>query len=195
MNMVKVGDRYMLMSENGRFAVLGAFRLVDVWNGKEIKTIADTEDLNSIDLVKIGIKDEDLAMLAYGSGKTIVTIFIDPYCKHCHKMIEQMGTMKDQYTFRLVMAPVLGKDSVMASRKLVCEKDKEKALKALLDQKFDGIIEGANCNLGPLQKTLLMAKFFGITGVPFTILPSTKTFAGETSDLKGLLENDAKNSR
>jgi thiol:disulfide interchange protein DsbC len=192
LNLAKVGDRTVLMSDNGRFAVIGNFRLLDVWNAREVKTVADAEDLNRLDLKKIGVKDEDLAMLAYGQGKTAVTVFVDPMCKYCHHLIEQMGALKDQYTFRLVMAPVIGEESVRNSRKLVCEPDKAKALQALVGQKFDGISEPPGCNLGPLQKTLLMTKFFGIDGVPFLVLPSAKTYRGGTNNLRGLLENDIK---
>ena len=192
LNLAKVGDRMVLMSDNGRFAVIGNFRLLDVWNAREVKTIADAEDLNRLDLKKIGIKDEDLAMLAYGQGKTVVTVFIDPMCKYCHHLIGQMGALKDQYTFRLVMAPVIGEESVRNARKLVCEADKAKALQSLIGQNYDGIKEPPNCNLGPLQKTLLMTKFFGIDGVPFLVLPSTKTYRGGTNNLKELLENDIK---
>ena len=62
----------------------------------------------------------------------------------------------------------------------------------LVEQKFDGVREPPKCNLGPLQKTLLMTKFFGIDGVPFLVLPSTKTYRGGTNNLKELLENDIK---
>jgi thiol:disulfide interchange protein DsbC len=192
LNLAKVGDRMVLMSDNGRFAVIGNFRLLDVWNAREVKTMADAEDLNRLDLKKIGVKDEDLAMLSYGQGKTVVTVFVDPMCKYCHHLIEQMGALKDQYTFRLVMAPVIGEESVRNSRKLVCEPDKAKALQALVEQKFDGVREPPKCNLGPLQKTLLMTKFFGIDGVPFLVLPSTKTYRGGTNNLRELLENDIK---
>jgi thiol:disulfide interchange protein DsbC len=192
LNLAMAGDHMLLMSDNGRFAVVGNFRLLDVWNGREVKTMADAEDLNRLDLNKIGIKDGDFAMLAYGQGKNVVTVFVDPLCKYCHSLILQMAALKDQYTFHLVMAPVLGEESVRNARKLACEPDRAKALQALLDQNYDGIQEPPNCNLGPLQKTLLAAKFFGIDAVPYLILPSTKTYRGGTKDLKGLLENDTR---
>ena len=131
-------------------------------------------------------------MLPYGQGTNVVTVFVDPLCKHCHNLILQMAALKDQYTFHLVMAPVIGEESVRSARKLACEPDRAKALQALIDQKYDGIHEPPNCNLGPLQKTLLATKFLGIDGVPYMILPSTKTYRGGTKDLKGLLENDTK---
>jgi thiol:disulfide interchange protein DsbC len=192
LNLAKAGGHMLLMSDNGRFAVVGSFRLLDVWNGREVRTMADAEDLNRLDLDKIGIKDGDFAMLPYGQGKNVVTVFVDPLCTFCHSLILQMAALQDQYTFHLVMAPVIGEESVRNARKLACEPDRAKALQALIGQKYDGIKEPPGCNLGPLQKTLLATKFFGIDGVPYMILPSTKTYRGGTRDLKGLLENDTK---
>jgi thiol:disulfide interchange protein DsbC len=190
-SLAKVGDKMILMSENGRFVVAGNFRLLDVWNGKEVKTLADGDDLNRLDLKRIGIKDADLAQLVYGTGPKHVHVFLDPWCGHCHDLLAQMEPLKKEYTFHLVLTPVLGDKSVATVKKLACLADKGKALDALLAQRYDGIPEPGPCDLAALQKTLIATRLMGIDGVPYLVLPSTKTRRGGTRELKALLEADA----
>ena len=190
-SLAKVGDKMMLVSENGRFAVVGNFRLLDVWNAKEVKTLADGDDLDRMDLKRIGIKDGDLAQFLYGSGPKHVHVFLDPWCQHCHDLVAQMEPLLKTHTFHLVLTPVLGEKSVATVKKLACLADKGKALEALLAQRYDGLPEAGPCDLTALQKTLMATRLMGIDGVPYLILPSTKTRRGGTRELKALLEADA----
>ena len=63
----------------------------------------------------------------------------------------------------------------------------------MIGQDFKGVpgSKSGTCDLVRLQKTLIAAKLMGIDGVPYLILPSTKTRRGGTKDLKGLLEADS----
>lgn len=193
LSLVEVKDRLVLVSDTGRFAVVGDFRLLDLWNGADIKTMADADKIDRLDLKRIGIKPTDLTQFEYGQGQRHVTVFVDPWCAHCHDLIGQMAPLLDQYTFHLVAMPVLGDKSVPTAKQLACEADKAKALRALLDQKYDGLPAPATlggCDLGTLQKTLITARLLGIDGVPYLILPSTRTRRGGTHHLRELLEND-----
>jgi thiol:disulfide interchange protein DsbC len=193
LSLVEVKDRLVLVSDTGRFAVVGDFRLLDLWSGADIKTLADADKIDRLDLKRIGIKPADLTQFEYGQGKHHVTVFVDPWCAHCHDLIGQMAPLLDQYTFHLVAVPVLGDKSVPAAKQLACEPDKAKALRALLDQNYGGLPAPATlggCDLGTLQKTLITARLLGIDGVPYLILPSTRTRRGGTRHLLELLEND-----
>lgn len=191
--MAQVGDRLVLMSETGRLAVVGKFRLLDVWNQKEIKSLADAETLDRLDLKKIGLKDGDLAILKIGRGQREVPVFVDPLCKYCHDLIGQMEVLGEDYTFKLIVTPVLGDESGKTARKLMCDPDRARALRALVKGEFAALPEAPkDCDTGPLVRTLATAQILGIDGVPYLILPSTKVHKGLTTNLKELLENDAK---
>jgi thiol:disulfide interchange protein DsbC len=193
LSLVEIGDRLALVSDTGRFAVVGDFRLLDLWNGADIKTMADADKVDRLDLKRIGIKPADLVQFEYGRGQRHVTVFVDPWCAHCHDLIGQMAPLLDQYTFHLVAVPVLGDKSVPTAKRLACESDKAKALRALVAQNYDGLPAPATlggCDLGTLQKTLITTRLLGIDGVPYLVLPSTRTRRGGTHHLRELLEND-----
>jgi thiol:disulfide interchange protein DsbC len=190
--MAEVGGQKLLMSENGRFVIVGDFRLLDVWNGIEVKTVEDAAKLNRIDLGRIGVKDTDFAQVVLGTGTKQVYVFLDPWCEHCHDLISQMEPLKEKYTFHLVMAPVLGQKSVDTVKRIVCTPDKPKALQALIKQEYDGLPPFAGCDLSQLQKTLITTRMIGIDGVPYLILPSKTTHRGGTKDLAALLNEDDK---
>ena len=64
------------MSDNGRFAVVGNFKFYDLWNGAQVKTLADADNLNRLDIKRIGIKDGDFAELLFGKGPKPVYVFV-----------------------------------------------------------------------------------------------------------------------
>lgn len=194
LTLAQSGDKLLLISDNGRFAVVGNFRLLDVWNAQEIKSLQDADRLDRLDLKKIGIKDGDLARLKLGTGAETVTVFVDPLCPHCHHLIQQMDALKKDYTFDLVISPVLGEKSADISRKLWCQPDRGKALNALLKQEYDTLPavprDTKSCDLAPLQKSIVTTRLLGIDGVPYMILPSKSVRKGGVDDLKTLLEKD-----
>jgi len=194
LSMIKAGDKMFLITDNGHFTVAGNFKLVDMWQGKIISSVADTKDIDKIDLRKIGLNPTELSVFSVGTGKKEVTIFIDPQCDYCHGLIEQLEPLAKDYTFRLVLVPVLGKDSAEISKKLICNKDKDQSLKALIAKDYSKLPalvrqEGV-CDLKPLQKAVVATKLLDIKGVPFIFLPSHNVFRGGAKSFKTLLEKD-----
>jgi len=194
LSMIKTGDKMFLITDNGHFVVAGNFKLVDMWQGKIISSIADTKDIDKVDLRKIGLNPEELSVFSIGTGKKEVTIFVDPQCDYCHDLIGQLEPLAKDYKFRLVLIPVLGKESAEISKKLICNKDKDQSLKALIAKdysKLPAVVrqEGA-CDLKPLQKAVVATKLLDIKGVPFIFLPSHNTFKGGAKSFKTLLEKD-----
>lgn len=194
LSMIKAGDKMFLITDNGHLVVAGNFKLIDMWQGKVITSVADTKDIDKVDLRKIGLNPEELSVFSIGNGKKEVTIFVDPQCDYCHDLIGQLEPLAKDYTFRLVLIPVLGKESAEISKKLICHKDKEQSLKALIAKdysKLPAVVrqEGA-CDLKPLQKAVVATKLLDIKGVPFIFLPSHNTFRGGAKSFKTLLEKD-----
>lgn len=197
LSMIKAGDKLFLMTDNGHFVVAGNFKLVDMWQGKVIQSVADTKDIDKVDLRKIGIKPEELSSFSIGTGKKEVVIFIDPQCNYCHDLLAQLEPLSKSYTFKLILIPVLGKESAEITKKLICNKDKEQSLRALIAKDYSAlpalVRKEDACDLKPLQKAVVATKLLDIQGVPFIFLPSHNTFRGGAKSFKALLEKDLEN--
>jgi thiol:disulfide interchange protein DsbC len=194
LSLVKAGDKTFLITDNGHFVVAGNFKLVDMWQGKLIGSVADTKGIDKVDLRKIGLNPDELSTFTIGSGKKEVVIFIDPQCPYCHNLIGQLEPLGREYVFKLVLIPVLGKESAEISKKLMCNKDRQQALQALVTKDYSKLPalerkEGA-CDLKPLQKAVVATKLLDIQGVPYIFLPSKNTYKGGAQSFKTLLEKD-----
>ncbi len=194
LSMIKAGDKNFLISDNGHFVVAGNFKLIDMWQGKVIGSVSDTKGIDKVDLRKIGLSPEELSLFSIGTGKKEVVIFVDPQCTYCHDLIAQLEPLGKDYVFRLVLIPVMGKESAEISKKLICNKDKEQSLQALIAKdyaKLPALVrQEGSCDLKPLQKAVVATKLLDIQGVPFIFLPSHNTFRGGAKSFKTLLEKD-----
>ena len=182
-NIVESDKGTFFVSANGRFVFKGP--IYDMWNGQPVSTVAEVEDIvNRVDLKKIGVDLEQLATLTLGKGPKEVVVFVSPDCPHCHKVMEQAAPLGEQYTFRLVLLPI-GPKALPLAKKVWCA-GPEKGLPALLGQQYDGLPEG-QCDLTPMQKTLVVARVLSIPSVPYLIRYDGKTYKGAPGDLAGWL--------
>jgi len=197
LSFIKAGDKSFLITDNGHFVVAGNFKLVDMWRGKQITSVADTQDIEKVDLRKIGINPDELSTLTVGSGKREVTIFTDPQCDHCHTLISQIEALANDYTFKLVVVPVLGSKSAELTKQLLCNKDKAQSVQALLTKDYSKlpplVRQEGSCDLKPLQKAVVATKMLEIQAVPLIYLPSHNTYKGAVKSFKTLLEKDLDN--
>lgn len=186
LQMVQSGERIYFMSDNGRFVFKGyAF---DLWNGERLETLDDARRLaDRIDLRKMGLDLDDLAPFRLGRGERTVTVFIDPYCPYCHKLLGQMDALKDRYRFQLLMVPVLGDRSAALIRRLACldgPDRNDEVVRRLIEQDFEGLAgDEKPCDTAPLQRTLVTAQILGVGGVPFLIADDNRVLRGYTPDL------------
>ena len=197
LSFIKAGDKSFLITDNGHFVVAGNFKLVDMWRGKQITSVGDTEGIEKVDLRKIGINPDELSTFTVGTGKREVTIFTDPQCDHCYTLISQIEALANDYTFKLVVVPVLGSKSAELTKQLLCNKDKIQSLQALLTKDYSKlpplVRKEGSCDLEPLQKAVVATKMLEIQAVPFIYLPSHNTYKGAVKSFKTLLERDLDN--
>jgi thiol:disulfide interchange protein DsbC len=188
--MVEAGGQYYLVSDNGRFAILGG-KLIDVWSSKEIKNPDDVDRSGRIPLDKLGINQDELSTFTLGTGKQVVTVFMDPTCPHCHNMLTQFSKLGKEYTFKLVMLPLLGEAATEISKKLVCNKNKKASLDAVMTAKYDALPSvTTDCDMKPLQRAIVAAQVIGVNGVPFIVAMDGTVARGEVADIaKFLLEH------
>ena len=191
-SMIESAGKTFIVSASGRYVIRGT--MYDMWQGKEIKNVSDlvkTQDY--INLSNIGLKAQDLFHVTYGKGTKEVIVFMAPGCPHCKNTIEKMKGLEEEYTFQIVPLPILGKESIESTKKLLtaAEKNPEIALSAVLSDKYDNLPDfDPKTDLQGLQKSMIAAQILGLKGVPFIISPSFKTFKGEPKDLAAVLEEE-----
>ena len=202
LKMVKSGEQTVFISSNGRFAFYGG-KLMDIWTQQEIKELADIDKIaNRIDLSRMKLKADDLGAVTVGHGKSQVLVFIDPRCPYCGKVMKDLQALQDQYTFKLVMIPILGPESQNIVVQLACQlgasdtKAKDTVRDRLLKQDYTGLTTEppTQCNKEPLQKAVVTAKLFDLKGVPFLIAPDGRTYSGAPEVLADWLVDKPKPS-
>lgn len=182
-NIVESDKGTFFVSANGRFVFKGP--IFDMWNGQPISTVEEVEKIvNRLDLKKIGVNLEDLAAFTLGKGPREVVVFASPECPHCHQVLGQAAQMGEQFTFRIVLLPI-GPKALALAKKVWCA-GPEKGLPALLAQQYDGLPEG-QCDITPMQKTLVVARVLSIPAVPYLIRDDGQTHKGALNDLAGWL--------
>lgn len=190
--------KLMYLVDNGRFAFVG--KMIDVWNRKELLTIDEVADaVSRIDLTRMGFKVEKVNHISVGKGEKHTTVFVDPQCGWCHKLIQELNANPDlleKYTFDFVIVPVLGDRSVALSKKLFCAKtnDQNKKYAALVGgaTNIERLEQAEDCDLSNFEGTRLTANAIGLRGVPMIISHDGRFERGKPRDLRAFLEPDAK---
>lgn len=164
------GD-HILMDTDARIAIRGKVEVFDMWNKRPIKTKADAKASWLVSLDSFNIKPGDLASFRYGllKEKPDMTVLVDPRGDFNVKLFEQMKLMAGEYSFEIVLVPLLGETSVTDSLKLWCAKDREKSLEQLMSQ---APIEGQvfpTCDKDPLIKALGVAGLLHLKALPHLI--------------------------
>lgn len=188
MKAVESSGRIVFLSDSGRFVIDGT--LYDAWSRQSLTTVdAIREAANTLDLKRLGLDMDDLQPLKTGAGDKQVLVFVDPRCPHCHALLQQALQLTETYTFQLLPVPVLGPDSERQVRQLACASDRAAAAHALVSGRVKGLVQAEDCDLQPMQRTLVTAQILGVQGVPFVIAPDGRVSRGRPDDLAAWLEN------
>ncbi|WP_207462144.1 DsbC family protein [Azospirillum sp. SYSU D00513] len=178
----------VFISDNGRYVIRGD--LYDTWSGKKVATLGEIRDsATRVDFAKLGINLNDLGALTYGTGSRQAVIFVDPKCPYCHGVLQQLPALAGKYTFKIMVVPVLGKESETLTRMISCASDQRAALASVLAANTrDTLPQQEPCNLVPIQKRLVTSQLVGVKGVPFMVAPDGRTKGGMPKDLDSWLE-------
>lgn len=161
----------ILMDTTARIAIRGNVEVYDMWNKRPINTLADAQASWLVTLDKFNINPGDLASYRYGLDKEEpdVTVMVDPRGDYNKKLFDQMREMAGDYSFEIVLLPLLGDESVMESLKLWCAKDQEKSLAELMDGKSSTGTIIPTCDKDPLIKGLGLGGLLHVKGLPHLI--------------------------
>lgn len=193
--------KVMYLVDNGRFAFVG--KMIDVWNRKELSTLDDISSaINHIDLARLGFKIENVNHISVGKGNNHVTVFVDPQCGWCHKLIGELNANPDlleKYAFDFVVVPVLGERSTQMAKKLFCAKtnDQNVKYKAFVSGAtgIDSLEQNDKCDLKDFEGTLITAQAIGVRGVPMLIAPDGRFHRGKPQVLRDFLEPKTETSK
>lgn len=178
---------------NGRFAFSGP--LIDVWEKKKLTTLEEIEAAaNRIDLQKLGFQADKLNLIRVGEGKKVITVFVDPLCGWCHRLLREIQedkTFLKDYRLDLIVAAVMGEQSKKLARLIACadatDKQKYEAMLAGV-RTIEALKQKPECNGEALARTELTLGAMGISGTPYVIAPDGRTSRGKPSVLRDFLE-------
>lgn len=187
--------RIMYVLDNGRFAFVG--KMIDVWERKELNTIADIENaVNHIRLEKLGFSLDKVNHFSVGSGEKHITAFVDPQCGWCHKLMQEVSANPElfkTYTFDFVVVPVLGPRSEKLAKRLYCAKDADDGTKFRLmlggASSVESLEEDPSCDTAVYEQTRVIAGAIGVQSVPMVVAHDGRFEKGKPRDLMAFLEN------
>ena len=187
----------MLVSSNDRFAMMGV--LVDTWKKEEISTAKQAAEASRhIPTAMLGLAPEGMNAFSIGSGKDRVSIFVDPQCHWCHKLIEEVSAddlLTERFTFDFYVVAALGNRSDAMARQFLCADvapDKRADLFQGAPNSFAELKQIPKCSLEPYKRTLTAAQLIGVKGVPFVIAPDGSFTAGKPRNMRRFLMSDKK---
>lgn len=184
------GQIYFL-SENGRFVFTG--QMVDIWQKKELNTITQIRDATErLNLTSLGLDVKSLNTMVLGNGKHQVTVYVDPLCSICHKLISDAKALTKEYTFNFIVVPAINDTSNVLAKKIFCAKDKSKTLNAFTTNTIKNLEQVSNCNISGYDKTLVSAQIMGVEGVPFVIAPNGRFAKGYPAKMAEWLAGNQK---
>ena len=176
-HVVESQGRVLLMSTNGHYAVVDG-KIMDMWNGFEIRSVADAERSLSIPLERMGLGTEELSGVTVGtsSGSKPVTLFLDPASPETKKIMPTVRSLFSQYQFNVVFVPAKATRK-KASQTLLCSQDA--ARQFITTGQIKAVIPSLDeCGTEKLKRNIVTVQVLGIDTLPFTIASHGKTAAG-----------------
>ena len=174
------GDLYEVVLSNNDIIYTNAntdFTLIGhMINNKDMSdmTQARLDELNAIDFKTLPL-NQSFALIK-GMGKRQIIVFEDPNCGYCklfRKTLEQM----DNLTIHTFAIDILGADSTVKAKQLLCAKDPAHAWDEWMLHKTLPDNSGS-CDTSNLDKNKALAEQLGITGTPTVIFQNGKRISG-----------------
>lgn len=180
----------LLVSQNGRYAIGGDFKLMDMWNLQEVKTPQDLIASRRINFARIGVKLEELGALKYGRGKKEVTVFIDPVLPQSKSLFSIIDPLKSSFTFNLIMIPSKGGLAGGGIFKLACLNNPAEAVTVIKQGTIAKLPKPSPaCQPQALPRAMVTAQLIGINRLPYTVAANGEVFEGIDGLNKFILEN------
>lgn len=167
----------IFLSKDTRYKIVATVE--DTWSGKKITSQADIDYAKThIDLSGLKIDFSTLNTFSLKGGDKKVTVFVDPECKFCKKLVADAKNHLDEYSFNFVVVPALGDKSNVLSKSMFCSKPVPSMAHEYLSGNLGSLEQKTPCDTTRYDLTLMVAQMVGITSVPFVIAPDGRFQAG-----------------
>jgi thiol:disulfide interchange protein DsbC len=177
-SVVESQGRVMLVSSNGHYAVVDG-RIMDMWNGFEIRSVADVERSLAIPLEKMGIGPKELSGIVIGApapGRPKpVTVFLDPASPETRKILPAIQQFANDYPFHVVFIPAR-RERNKASQALLCSP--EAAEQFITSGRVTSAEPTDMCGADKLKRNIVTVQVLGIDTLPFTIASNGQVSPG-----------------
>jgi thiol:disulfide interchange protein DsbC len=159
---VRYGGNEILYSDEKGDHVFVSGSLIDTKTKSDL-TEARIEKLLAVDFDKLPFKDA--FAIRQGNGSRRMAVFVDPNCGYCKRFERDLVALKDVtiYTF---LIPILGPDSNVKSRDILCAKEPSRTWRAWM---VDGVAppkSAAGCDATALERNLAFSRSIRINGTP-----------------------------
>jgi len=157
---VRMGAELLYTDETGNFLIDGS--IFDT-KARVNLTQARVEKLTAIDFANLPLKDA--MVMKQGTGLRKMAVFADPNCGYCKRLEKDLLTLKDVTIYTFVL-PILGGDSALKSRNIVCAKEPMKVWRSWM---IDGAVPARSaegCDATALERNQEFARKYKINGTP-----------------------------
>lgn len=178
-HVVESGGRTVVVSANGHYAMVNG-ELWDMWNGFEIRSVADVDRSLAIPLERLGLGDHSLAGITLratpepSGGR--VTLFLDPAAPEGIDAVAAARALLGRYVFRLVFVPA-HEGRYGATQNLLCSEGAAREF-AEFGQLSRGGPTDPVCGRDAMERNLAVVRVLGIDTVPFTVAPNGRVLPG-----------------
>ena len=169
-----------IVSLDGRFVILGDFKIVDMWRAKEVTGVEGVKQLHRTPLVKIKEDLDKMAWFTFGNGKEEAFIFTDFSSRYNGELFPQITPeLLSNYKFYVVYAPLTSdKLAVPINRSIFCSVSPNSSYKVAIDnaskpkamiEKLTEIGLKPDCTSKKLVNSAAITNILGVTNVPTVI--------------------------
>lgn len=158
---VRYGGTEIIYADDKGDFIFANGSLIDTKTRSDL-TQARIEKLLAIDFDKLPL--QDAMVIKQGSGARKMAVFVDPNCGYCKRFERDLVAIKDVTIYTFLM-PILGADSTVKSRDILCAKDPAQAWRAWM---IDGVQppKGGKCDTGAIERNLAFGQQQRINGTP-----------------------------
>jgi thiol:disulfide interchange protein DsbC len=167
---VLVGNDIFYTDASAKYLIQG--EIIELASGKNI-TEQRQADLNRIKWSDL--TPANAIKTVRGNGSRQLAIFSDPNCGYCKRLDKTLQQL-DNVTIYTYLIPILSSDSAQKSKQIWCSSDPNKAY---MDWMINGIAPSGkgDCST-PLDKNMVFAKTYGVTGTPTLFFTDGSRFPG-----------------
>ncbi len=168
---VRIGNDLLYVDEKAQY-ILVQGELIDMKSNRNL-TRERLDEVLAIDFDTLPL---DLAFKqVVGNGKRRFAVFEDPNCGYCRKMRAEMVNLDNVTIYTFVIA-ILGGDSDLKARKVLCAADKVRAWSDLM---LTGKIPGnaGTCDT-PLEKIRALSRKLNVSATPTTFFANGRRLPG-----------------